>query len=551
MFVEQESMVEVEKTGTVPTGVAQYLAMPVESILSHSAANPSTKPVAIYDPEVGDSNADQKWTKKTAEGQHEQDKTLLLEYLPAMTMYSRSGWGLPTQDEMTSGLQIMMETNNGIKCCPMYAIFATKLFLGVHEVLRVGHIRPFEELQATLRRCVSIIDRWFKFSSKNEPFENWPARRDDSLRQMRSFAQELIEKLNVRTPAHLQPEPSLFFKRNPTLCGLLTLNLNMLLQVSGQSLVGTWGSAIYPIHLYNACQQSGGLDRQWEDAEYLYQLHTPQRIFVGAAPTTPQDYHKCILLMFDASAQNFAPNRRQGGKQELIPSKKGPKGLTSTSPVRDIFQPRSVGDKHAILNRGNINAMMSVARKAQRTSPPLVDIDQLMREMDSQQELSPVQLLTCVREGVAAEELHLLFDYFGVHERGITLLRQVRTAFHDDLVGAFDDPNFDDEARLPYVVASIFEIVARGDKAGKLGEYFGHDGKILNRASAVVRAFLDREDAGKHGLVQARAPTRAVQYARRTVAWGMCRSGTRRGRPGIKTRIASDILDLLSNETKL
>jgi hypothetical protein len=138
--------------------------------------------------------------------------------------------------------------------------------------------------------------------------------------------------------------------------------------------------------------------------------------------------------MLGASAPNFAPNRRQGGKQEMIQSKKGPRGLKTTSPVRDIFQSRYIGNKNAVLNRANISAMMSVAKKAQRTCPPLTDIDQLVRETATQQDLSPVQLLTCVREGVAAEELHLLFDYFGVHERGITLLREVRTAVRDDLV---------------------------------------------------------------------------------------------------------------------
>jgi hypothetical protein len=87
MFVEEESMVEGEKTGTVPTGVAQYLAMPVESILSHFAADPSAKPITVYDAEFGDHHTNQKWTKKTAKGQHDQDKTLLMEYLPAMAIF--------------------------------------------------------------------------------------------------------------------------------------------------------------------------------------------------------------------------------------------------------------------------------------------------------------------------------------------------------------------------------------------------------------------------------------------------------------------------------
>jgi hypothetical protein len=392
IFVEEESKVEDEETGTAPAGVAQYLAMPVEHILSTFAADPSAKPTAVYDAEFGNQDTNQQWTKKNAEGQHDQDKTLLMEYLPVMAMFSREDWGLPTQDEMTSGLQTMIEEKNGIQGCPMYAIFATKLFLGVHEVLGIDHVRPFEELQATAKRCITTVDGWFKFSAENEPYEKWPASSDHGLRNMKSLAQQLIEGFDAETPDALKPQPYLFFKRNPILCGLLVFNIRMVLQLAGQSVVGAYGSAVYPIHLHNACQHSAGLDREWEDAEYIYQLHPPQRIFVGSPPTDPQDYHKRALLMFGASASNFAVNLRQGGKQqEVALSKKGPRGLKTTTPVRETFQQRYIGDKSAALNRGNINGMMAVVKKAPRTSPPLTDIDQLVREMDSQQQdLSPV-----------------------------------------------------------------------------------------------------------------------------------------------------------------
>jgi hypothetical protein len=88
MRVEEESKVEGEETGTVPTGVAQYLAMPVERILSTFAADPSAKPTAVYDAEFGNQDTN-----------HDQDKTLLMEYLPVMAMFSREDWGLPTHDE--------------------------------------------------------------------------------------------------------------------------------------------------------------------------------------------------------------------------------------------------------------------------------------------------------------------------------------------------------------------------------------------------------------------------------------------------------------------
>jgi hypothetical protein len=135
--------------------------------------------------------------------------------------------------------------------------------------------------------------------------------------------------------------------------------------------------------------------------------------------------------------------------------------------------------------------------------------------MDSQQQdLSPVQLLTCVREGVAAEEMHLLFDYFGVHERGITLLRGVRTAVHDDLVTCFGDPYLEEEALLPQIVANIFDIVARIAKAAEQSKISSYKVDILNRVSGVLKAVLEQEGASSRGLMGARELTRAVQYAR-------------------------------------
>jgi hypothetical protein len=56
----------------------------------------------------------------------------------------------------------------------MYAIFATKLFLTVHHILRIDAVRPFEELQATAKRCIATIDGWLQFSDHKQ-FANWPA----------------------------------------------------------------------------------------------------------------------------------------------------------------------------------------------------------------------------------------------------------------------------------------------------------------------------------------------------------------------------------------
>jgi hypothetical protein len=66
----------------------------------------------------------------------------------------------------------MIEEKNGIQGCPMYAIFATKLFLGVHEVLGIDHVRPFEELQATAKRCITTATAGSSFRPRTNRTRN-------------------------------------------------------------------------------------------------------------------------------------------------------------------------------------------------------------------------------------------------------------------------------------------------------------------------------------------------------------------------------------------
>jgi hypothetical protein len=516
MFSDDEVMVEGEMTGSLSDEIAQYVALPVETLLSDFASILKPNVAPIYNGQYGYYQPDATLKKKSGQQQHLQDKQLLFGYLPEIAKMTKMNLHLPAEDELITGLRPMMEKND-IMACPMYAIFATKLFLSVHHVLRVNAVQPFEELQATAKRCIATIDSWFEFADHKQ-FANWPAQNDQWLRQIQALAQEcaledLIGKSKVRVPEQFQPEPFLFMKRNPIYCGLLTLRLNLLLQEGGQTLVGGWGSAIYPIHLYNACRQSGGLDIEWQDAEYIYQLHTPQRLSVGAPPKDPQEYLKRFFLMLGGSVSNFARNRRHGGQNMIVESKKGPRGLKTTTPVRDIFQPRYIADGNAMLSTGNPTALVSTANKAQRTHEPLVNVEQLAHDVTLQPQMTPVQLLTCVREGLAAEEMHLLFDYFRVHQRGIRLLRTLKDALHEDMVEYFGEGYIEDDSQLPYVVGYIFEIVHGADKAAERLNLPCHGSKILNKASDVLKAYLEKNNTGMQGVAQARAVTRTIQYA--------------------------------------
>ena len=165
-----------ELTGSLDPNVAQYVAVPIETILSDFADILKPDVAPIYNGQFGWYQADATLKKKTGQQQYRQDQQLLFDYLPEITKMVKANLHLPAEDEMTTSLRSMMQKNT-MSACPMYAIFATKLFVAVHHILHNDAIRPFEELQATAKRCIGTIDDWFAFSDHRQ-FANWPAQND-------------------------------------------------------------------------------------------------------------------------------------------------------------------------------------------------------------------------------------------------------------------------------------------------------------------------------------------------------------------------------------
>lgn len=222
--------------------------------------------------------------------------------------------------------------------------------------------------------------------------------------------------------------------------------------IGGINLCNAWGSVVYSAHLYNAVRNSVGLEAEWKDMEYLLSVHSRQRIFGGTPPAETDEYLKRLLLamrqcpirdcarkrhsllegwraflerysMTDepVSGVESDEKRRKDSKQEESKQeesketqrKKRPHGLRATTPVKNIFYKRYVEHGALDLSTTNLAKLLSQAMKVQRPSNPSVDL----QELAAKRLYNPLQLLDIVREGVAAEERHLLFDYFGFHQR--------------------------------------------------------------------------------------------------------------------------------------
>ncbi|KXT03428.1 hypothetical protein AC578_1554 [Pseudocercospora eumusae] len=414
---------------------------------------PSMKPghFGIYNPK-------QDRSRLSATERDQEDVTVLMELLPEFAKMSRLKMELPVPDELTMGLMKMMDACT-IGALPMHAIFATEILLDIHHVLREDAERPFKELQAVGKKAIIAVDAWLG-NARSCPVTIWPSENDDILKQVRAVAQEwtqndIVAKACAKMMSMVprKPRPHFLLKNHPVLSGLLVFQINALLQEAGMNVCTSWGSIICPAHIYNAAKQSADLALAWPDMDYLISVHTPQHIFVGEPPTDAGEYLNRFLLAMGVSASNFARNRRPGGRALPALSEKGPRCLKTTSPVKDVFGPKYIHrtSEAVPLTMPNLLAMLAVASKAERTSTPSVALRDLARESIFRKQLTPIELLTIVREGVAAEELHLLFDYFGMHQKGYEVLQALRTRLHDRFVKFFGPAYLEDKLPLPFL----------------------------------------------------------------------------------------------------
>ncbi|KAK0247407.1 hypothetical protein LTS09_017441 [Friedmanniomyces endolithicus] len=74
------------------------------------------------------------------------------------------------------------------------------------------------------------------------------------------------------------------------------------------------------------------------------------------------------------------------------------------------------------MNVHNVKAMLALASETLRARSLSVDAASFYREMTTRPTHPRLELLRVVCEGVAAEELNLLFDYIGLHHRGMEYL---------------------------------------------------------------------------------------------------------------------------------
>lgn len=252
-------------------------------------------------------------------------------------------------------------------------------------------------------------------------------------------------------------------------------------------------------HLYNAVQHDGFCQTEWSGMNFLIELQTPERLFVGGKPQAPEEYLKRMMLYLGISPETFASGRR---KPSMIISKKGSRTLGLLGAVLNVFRGR-----HGHHSDSEIcNTALEVLEKAVDVSYGLTrghensitirprepaDVrERATKESHKNSKYSPIELLLAAQFGLSRDLPDIKFDYFFVHRSCSTFLRSIYDMMHPAIEKYFP-PNLPSEEGLFTLTYFIFSI---GLPAAQLRRLVRpHLQHHLAQVSPGAKSFIDQQ----------------------------------------------------------
>lgn len=343
----------------------------------------------------------------------------------------------PAVDEVTRSFRRVVKGGGPL---PPWLAFSLQILIDIYTVLGKDMCRGFETLQSDGSRVASILQLYFRTSSKEIRGRNssWHKFNDKQILKLigfisRGINQDVISKA-LRSQMEKHPDlvvleiyPFFFLKTHPLFCGLLVYWLNTSVRRFGIALANVYGSILSAVHLYNAARQSALLSMQWPDIDYIISVNTPERLFIGGLPTTPADYLKRFQIALGSSAVNYARNRRTS-RYETSSNSSADRMLRVDYPVHDIFNKRCFEfARYSNLSAEAIDALLTfeTAKSPARAHHIRIVCQQWAKD----RKLSSLQLLEILRYALEDDEMHIRYDYISLHVRCALFLLQVRSDF--------------------------------------------------------------------------------------------------------------------------
>ncbi|KAI3396237.1 hypothetical protein diail_12381 [Diaporthe ilicicola] len=440
-----------------------------------------------------------------------EDKILLLELLPEFCLLQTMGGNWPVRDEFTHGFSEFVET----KKITLWLCFAAQVLLDIHHTLRSSPDSPWNDLRMAGLRISKTIADFKKLSATHPKPAFWPKEGDQEIDSIQHCIDSNIKFDPQRAVWQLvlsssqTHEEHFFLKRNPVLCGLLTFHLNLRMQVIGQGLVNQWYDVQQMAFLYNLVQTCPDVKLVWPDIEAFINIHGENRIFVGSRPKdAAESLNRLEAATGISSVSRFARDARRTGPWHL-PDGKQARLLEPTTKVANLFRDNYTQPQQA-RNIANADIGMLLdelasaspdagkptrkrGKKNQAVNKPEM---LLLEKWSNKHSLGALQFLALVRTKLHEEEPVLMFNYFGMHQRSIEMLRRIRDKEHHKFVQYFTAGYMPDESMISNLVILIHHV-ARGSAAssrlmglGRLGRDTTVVSRIIMSCGDVMREYL-------------------------------------------------------------
>ena len=431
------------------------------------------------------------------EEKEREDLVVLTEIVQEFSLVGRYTVGSYATDELSRGLCEMIET----KHIPIWLSMAASCFLDIHHVLRDSVDRAFSELQEIHDNAKKTVDRFLDLLNGVDNPRNLGESNQDTVhyfslglnkhlsRDVNSFIRESKHRRDGLPPLEAS-ERFYLHNRQPILCGIIAFRIVLDLQHIGIRMASTWGTAIYPAHLYNALRQKKNPINPWPLMEEVISIHGAERIFVGARPIAMLDCFKQVSMLLGYSASQWAMNRRN---YKTVMSKNGSRGLKHPFPLGVIFRDGLESEECMASTVYNIERLLNEqARDAELTANP--NNKSLRREWKTTKRLTPLQVLQALRKSVRVELPKLEFDYFHMHEQSVQLLRTLRKKMDAEFVKTYGHDYLDDESQLPWLAPLI--LMSASTAAALDAEESGvpsAGSKMLDKAGKIVEKFVKEQ----------------------------------------------------------
>ena len=287
------------------------------------------------------------------------------------------------------------------------------------------------------------------------------------------------------------PEPFRLLKQYPLLCGLFIFTLRKRFHEVSIAFANAWGSILFTGHLYNAARKEKFLLNMWKDMELVIMLQSPEKMFIGDAPSGLENYLKRLLLSLGYSAANFASNRRKGAP---IVSPRGPNSLMELGKVSSHFAGRYCNNDKTVSwtsesikpiieskmdydsdddgdnneKQTSAQAKVDIAKKTSANVKQSASGALLKRPKREATSISTLDFLSDLANALHAEVLELSVDYLRVHRFCWKLLRQVNETCKPKLLELYGPGYLEKESQLPFVIGHIFMTATTTSRVANL-----------------------------------------------------------------------------------